>query len=168
MLLERIRNDEVLSRYLSDDCEEEGICVALDQRIAESAYVIIKVDDYYNSEVLKPPPSPDCLIVQECAKTETYAVTIVELKSIKSSRGFTVPNMTGKFATCLNDFMEKRFKKYFNRDFVKVELLFVSSIKNYRRDANAAIEVLLEKKFAFRGERLRIKLRTTKSVIKPC
>ncbi len=168
MLLERIREDEVLLKYLSDDCEEVGVCVTLDNRIAKDAYVIIKVDNYYNSEVVKPPPSPDCLIVQECAQLETYMITIVELKSIKSSRGFTVANMTEKFTTCLNDFMDKRFGDYFNRDFIKVELLFVSHVKNYRRDAGSAIEILLEKKFPFRGKRLMMKLRASGFTIKPC
>ena len=168
MLLEKIRNDAVLSKYLSDDCKEAGMCVVLDDRIAENAYVIIKVDNYYNSEVVKPPPSPDCMIVQECTQLETYAITIVELKSTKSSRGFTVANMTGKFTTCLSDFTQRRFSNYFNRDFTKVELLFVSHVRNYRRDAGSAIEVLLEKKIPFRGKRLMVKLRASNFTIKPC
>ncbi len=168
MLLEKIRNDAVLSKYLSDDCEEAGMCVVLDDRIAENAYVIIKVDNYYNNEVVKPPPSPDCLIIQECAQLETYSIAIVELKSIRSSRRFAVANMTKKFVTCLEDFIDRRFSDYFNRDFVKVDLLFVSHVKNYRRDAGSAIEVLLEKKFPFRDKRLMMKLRASGFTIKPC
>ena len=168
MLLEKIRNDAMLSKYLNDNCEEADMCVVLDHKITKDTYVIIKVDDYYNREVPNPPPSPDCLIIQECAQLETYSIAIVELKSIRSSRRFAVANMTEKFVTCLEDFIDRRFSDYFNRDFVKVDLLFVSHVKNYRRDAGSAIEVLLEKKFPFRGKRLMMKLRTSGFTIKPC
>ncbi len=168
MLLEKIRNDAVLSKYLSDDCEEAGMCVVLDDSITKNARVIIKIDSYYNRQIPNPPPSPDCLIIQECAKTETYAITIVELKSVETNRGFTVSNMIGKYTTCLNDFMAKRFKKYFNRDLVNINLLFISPVRNYRRDANSAIEVLLARKVPFRGKRLMVKLYSSEFIIKAC
>ena len=168
MLLEKIRNDAMLSKYLNDDCEEAGMCVVLDDKITKDTYVIIKVDDYYNREVPNPPPSPDCLIIQECAQLETYSIAIVELKSVRSSRRFAVANMTEKFVTCLEDFIDKRFSDYFNRDFVKVDLLFVSHVRNYRRDAGSAIELLLEKNIPFRGKRLMVKLRVSNFTIKPC
>lgn len=166
--MERIRNDETLAKYLSDDCEEEGVCVVFDDKVANDSYIIVKVDQYYNAEVTKPPPSPDCLIVQQCAKVETYAITIVELKSISSSHNFTVDNMTGKFETCLNDFMEHRFKHYFNRDYVKIDLFFVSRIEKYKRDAGLRMRILTNKGFSFRGKRYMIRQHMSNHTIKPC
>ena len=90
MLLERIRNDAVLSKYLSDDCEENDVCITFDD------------------------------------------------------------------------------KEYFNRDLVKTELLFVNYVRNYRRNAASAIEVLLEKRFMLRGKRLMLKICLPTPTIKPC
>ena len=168
MLLERIRKHKTLAKYLSDDCEEAGICVAFDDKVADDSYIIIKVDQYYNAEVTNPPPSPDCLIVQRCAKAETYALTIIELKSISSSHNFTVDNMTGKFVTCLNDFMERRFRHFFNRDYVRVDLFFVSRIEKYKRDAGLRMRILTNKKFAFRSKYHIIKQHMPNPAIKPC
>ena len=169
MLLERIRKDTTLAKYLSSDCEEEGVCVVFDEKVANDSYVIIKVDQYYNAEVVNPPPSPDCLIIQQCVEeVETYALTIVELKSISSSRNFTVDNMTGKFETCLNDFIKNRFKHYFNRDYVRVRLLFVSRIEKYKRDAGLRMRILTNKRFVFRGKSRLIESRMPTPTIKPC
>ena len=115
-----------------------------------------------------PPPSPDCFIIQRCAGTDKYGITIVELKGISTSDGFKVENMKAKFETCFQEFMLKDFKNYFNRDFVRIQLYFVSEIEIYRREAGLKMKVLENIRFTFRGQKCSIKPYKPTPAIKPC
>lgn len=145
--LESIHTHPDLSKIITKKCSENGICVTFDSSIGEDDYIILKVDDFYNSLGLeKTPPSPDCLILLKCVNGG-YGLTIVELKSISNSKGFSLENLIGKFNTCINDFIENRFGKILNMDFTCVKLLFVSEIEVYRRDVGLKMDLLMNTRF---------------------
>ena len=169
MLLQKIRQDERLKPLLRDRCEDEGVCVEIDKNIPQDDYVILKLDSFYNTIYFAtPPPSPDCFIIQRCAGTDKYGITIVELKGIHNSDGFKVENMKAKFETCFQEFMLKDFKNYFNRDYTKIQLYFVSEIEIYRREAGLKMKVLENIRFTFRGQKCSIKPYKPTPAIKPC
>lgn len=169
MLLQKIRQDERLKPLLRDKCEDEGVCVEIDKSSAKDGYIILKLDSFYNTtDFATPPPSPDCFIIQRCAGTDKYGITIVELKGIHNSDGFKVENMKAKFETCFQEFMLKDFKNYFNRDFTRIQLYFVSEIEIYRREAGLKMKVLENIRFTFRGQKCSIKPYKPTPAIKPC
>ena len=47
-MISKIKNNSDLRDYLRYVIEDEGIQVAVDERLDENEYVGIKVDDYYN------------------------------------------------------------------------------------------------------------------------
>jgi len=168
MLLNNIRSDKSLGQFVRGRCEDEGICVEFDSKVDSNDCVIIKVDDYYNSlKIEKRPPSPDCLILQKCNSNQ-YLITIVEFKDISTSSSFEIDKMLGKFDTCLSNFMLIKFKKYFNRDYVRVNLYFVSNIEIHRRDLGDKMKILMNKRFKFRGKSYLIQPKMPTPTIKPC
>lgn len=167
-MIENIRADEVLQNYLADECCENDVCVTFHEDISRENYIIIKVDDYYNSlNIEQRPPSLDCLIIRKCLSTG-YGLTLVELKNIKSSDGFTVENMKAKFEICLSDFMQKRFKILLDKDYKHIELFFVSNIEIYKRDLGLKLEALSSVKFKYRSKTLMIKPKMPHPTITSC
>lgn len=169
MLLRKIKEDSILSKYVRDKCEDEGICVNIDIRIPLSDYLVIKVDDFYNELPSPRLKSPDCLIIQRC-NSGGYAVTIVELKSYNEAYRFEDRD-TEKFATCLGDFMSNRFSHIFDYDFKRVQLLFVSKVDVFSSenvDKSRMMRILLQKRFEFRGRKYLITPRVPTPAIKPC
>ena len=80
-LFEKIRADSALAPFLKTCCEDEGMSVEMDSSITPDMFVILKPDQYYNSQHLSnTPASPDCLIVQQCVNGG-YAVTLVDVDS---------------------------------------------------------------------------------------
>lgn len=167
MLFERIKRDAVLAQFIRDKCEDEGICVDIDERISEDKMLIIKVDNYYNSlNIEKRPPSPDCFILVQCeTHINEFCLTIVELKG---TGRFDFDNVEGKFLTCFNDFMLTKFKKYFNRDFHKIQLLLVSETESCKRDLGLKMKVLINKKLTFRDKKYMITPKMPTPAVKPC
>ena len=167
-MIDEIKSHEVLSKYLVDECSEGNSSVSIDSRIKKEDYVIIKVDSYYNENVRPDtPPSPDCLIIQKCVDG-TYGATIVELKDISNSRGFTVDNMLGKFATCIEDFISNRFSDVLFVDYKKFKLYFVTNIDIYKRDIGLKMEVLIEHNYLYRGNRIAIQPHMPTPALKQC
>jgi hypothetical protein len=167
MLFERIKNDTILAQFIKDKCEDEGICVDIDVRISEDKVLIIKVDDYYNSlNIEKRPPSPDCFILVQCeTNLNKFCLTIVELKD---TGRFDFDNVEGKFLTCFNQFISIEFKDYFNRDYVKIQLLLVSQTEIYKRDLGLKMKALMNKKIVFRDKKYMITPKMPTPAIKPC
>ncbi len=172
MLLNSIRNNQQLKDFIKPICSDEGICVQIDDKIDKNDYLVIKVDEYYNTLGLEQTPaSPDCLIVIKC-KNDGYALAIVELKNINNSGRFDIENMTQKFTTCFNDFMSNRFKDYFDRDFQRIQLFFVSKVNIRFRDNDLSrglrLEALINKRFIFRNKRYMIKAYNPTPLVKAC
>lgn len=170
-MLDKIYKTEALLPFLKKECYENEVGISLDKGINEDDYVVIKVDDYYNSLNLgkDTPPSPDCLIIRKCEHTG-YGLTIVELKNIQTAKGFNVNNMIGKFNTCINDFIMIRFKDLLFKEYVDIKLYFVSKINPYNknRDKGLRLETLIEKKIIYNGAKYMIAPDLPNPTIKKC
>jgi hypothetical protein len=166
-MLELILSEPELSKIIKEKCEDAGMCIEMDSKIQKKDYLVLKIDDYYNSLKEKAPKSPDCLIIQKCDSGK-YSISIIELKGISASYSFNVENMIEKFETCLNDFMGKRFKRIFLREYKNIELYFVSNIEIYKRDLGLRMEALIEKKFTFNGKKYLLRPQMSDYKIKKC
>jgi hypothetical protein len=92
-MIERIVQDPLLSLLVCDECAENEVSVTFDGAIDRSDYVILKVDDFYNSlNIEKRPPAPDCLIVLKC-KEKGHALAVVELKNIHTGSSLPLDNL---------------------------------------------------------------------------
>ncbi len=134
MLIDLLKNDAVISQYLCKECSENDVSIEIDKDIESEDVLIIKIDNYYNKLVHKPPPSPDCLIIQKCSKNN-FIIYIVELKNIESPKFFKIENIKQKFITCLDDFMSIRFAKYFHDEepnYLNIHLIFISDPYDFK------------------------------------
>ncbi len=173
MLLQKIKNDEILSQFTAKKCEENNIEIILDKKITDDRHLIVKVDDYYNSlPIANRPKSPDCLILQKCLESNLeYAVTIVELKRRRKSSDFNINEVIEKYRTCLDDFMKIKFKDYFDKNYKRIDLYFVTNKKTYGSndiDTNLELELSMSERIKFNGKYCIIKLCNNKQKVKPC
>lgn len=160
--------------YITDKCEENQICVSIDNSIPRTNYVVIKVDQHYNSLRLKnTPPSLDCLIAVKCRDND-YIIYLVELKNIKSQAGFKVDNIYQKFKTTIDDFMGSRFRNIFHNKKYNVKRLHLYFVTNpYRkrrlREGTTKMDSLLSRKpFEFQGKLYVLKHKLPNPMIKNC
>ena len=105
MLIQKIQGDSILSKFICDDCEENGVGINIGLEVKREDFIIIKVDDYYNKLVQNPPKSPDCLIIQHCGENR-FVLYLIELKGIKSLKTEKMSNIRDKFQECFNDFIQ--------------------------------------------------------------
>lgn len=167
-MIDRIKRHETLSKYVEDTCCENDVCVTFDDGINPNSYVILKVDKFYNSlNVEKRPASIDCLIIRKCIKTG-YGLTLVELKNIDNSKGFSGEHLRRKFETTLSDFIKSKFKNLLDVDYIDVKLFFVSNKEIYKRDLGLKLEVLMNIRFKFNEKSLMITPRMPNPTIKNC
>lgn len=168
MIIENIKSHEILRRFLVEECCENNVSVTFAEDVANESYIIIKVDDFYNSLGLgETPPSLDCLIIRRCLITG-FGLTLVELKEIDSSKRFDLENLKAKFETCLDDFMQKRFKDLLFKDYKEIKLFFVSNIEIYKRDVGLKLETLMNVRFNYGGRKLMIQPRMPHPTITNC
>lgn len=167
-MINKIKNNSLLSSYIEETCSENGVCVTFDKSISSDSFVIIKVDKFYNDLHLKnTPASIDCLIIRECIKSG-YGLTLVELKNIETGSSFEIGNMIEKFETTLNDFIKIRFKKLLDINYSEVKLFFVSKQEIHKRDLGLKMEILINKKFKFNGKKYMITPYMPSPTIKNC
>lgn len=169
-----IKKTEQLTPFITDKCEENQICVSMDYNIPKTNYVVIKVDQYYNSLRLpNTPPSLDCLITVRCTDDD-YIIYLVELKNIKSPKGFIVNNIYNKFKTTIEDFMEIKFKNIFHDpefNIKKLHLYFVTDPYGKRRftQGTTKMDSLLSRKpFQFQGKLFMLEHSLPNPMIKNC
>lgn len=167
-MIQQIRNDNILKRYLRDTCEENGIKITIDERIDNDEISIISIDSYYNEQMpYAAPPSADFLVSLFCFQN-AYRLYVIELRDINSPQGFDPANIYNKFETTIYDFMNERFKDiYMNGTYriLDLKIYFVSDpyelagtgithtgFKLRRNIDSTRIDALLTKKpFKFRG-----------------
>lgn len=136
MLIELLKGDAILSKFVCNSCSENGVSISLCSGVSSDSFVIIRVDSYYNLIVQRPDKSPDCLIVQRCADG-SYRLFIVELRRIANQNGFTVEGLVEKFETCLDDFLSNRFGSLFhNQNFriKQIKLYFISDPYGFKNN----------------------------------
>jgi hypothetical protein len=142
-MFETILSNEELFYLQKETCEENNVRVEFSKQLAEDNYIILKVDAYYNSSKMhNPPPSIDCLILVKCDTNECYDFYLVELKDIKSSKGFEIENIQQKFATTINDFLNDKFKNIFDAYCINdFKLYFVLSETYCKKMGNSHLKV---------------------------
>lgn len=181
MLIDLIKNEPVLAKYLKDKCEENNYCIEIDNQIDKNNYLIIKPDEYYNDlKVAERPKSPDCIIVQRCGDN-TFTIYVVELRNIKEQKHFDKDEIREKFETCLKDFMQNLFRHIFvETDYELGNLLLFFITDPYQEDKNpnfrnkiknTRIDSLLAsntKPLYFHGNRYGIQHKLPNPLIRPC
>jgi len=166
-MLDRIKKHPTLSKFLKQECSEQGVAIQIDERISSDDFIIISPDDYYNSLNEKRPASVDCLVIQKCNEL-SYKITLIELKSLHSAHKFDLDNMIEKFQNTLTDFMSKRFKEELFKNYQKVDLYFVSNIEIHKRDLGLKLDSLISKTFEYNGKKTMLRNRMPNPTIKPC
>ncbi len=172
-MIEKIYNTAALQPFLHKDCCENEVCVTFDEALIHENFVVIKVDDYYNSLHLeKTPPSPDCLIVRKC-ENGGFGLTIVELKTATSAKHIPLENIKEKFNTCINHFVSNEFSDLLLQDYKDVKLYFVSKIdiynkKNKKADLGLKLEALINTRFEYNGKKHMIQPMMPNPTIKRC
>lgn len=172
-MIEKIIDNPVLQPFLSKTCCENNICITFATDVSPDDYIVIKVDEYYNSLPFsnqgddKTPPSPDCLIIRRC-KEGGFGLVIGELKNISSSKDFKTANLIAKFSTCFDDFMQNRFADLLFVDYKSIKLYFVSNIDKYKPNTSLSFEVLQEVKFKYNGKNYMISPEMPQPTIKNC
>jgi len=179
-MINKIIHTKELELFISDTCEENNICVNMDESILKAHYTIIKVDRYYNSlhlgHLRKTPPSVDCLIALKCRDNE-FVIYLVELKNIKSSKNFEIDNIYNKFKSTIENFMGSRFKKIFHNERYKIKFLHLYFVtrpygedeKSRRKEGTTKLDSLVARKpFKFLGKRCQIKHKIPDPIIKRC
>jgi uncharacterized protein YlaI len=51
MLIKRIQEDPILSEFICDDCEENGVGINVSKDVNRSSFIIIRVDEFYNKTI---------------------------------------------------------------------------------------------------------------------
>ncbi|NQV19151.1 MAG: hypothetical protein HQ534_11495 [Armatimonadetes bacterium] len=128
-----IRNHPVLKEIVVDSCIENNVGATISPNINKDDFIILKIDNYYNSLFLADTPkSVDCLIILRC-EDNTFRLFIIELRDIKNLAGFSVKEIYQKFKTTINDFLRERFNEFFfsdNYDIKDLKLLFITDPLN--------------------------------------
>ncbi len=139
-LLNQLKQEATITDFFRPECEDEGICIEVDEDIDENSILIIKPDDYYNSLNLdKTPASVDCLIIQYC-ESGIYKIYLIELKNFKNARQIDNKNLIEKYRTTLFDFISDRYRHIFNEFEFKTYLWLCAGkvtddkIRNYSLD----------------------------------
>jgi hypothetical protein len=175
-LIEDLRNDPQLRDFICQECQENGIALEISTSVDSHKLLIIKPDDYYNSLRLSiVPPSPDCLIVQNCTNNR-YVIYVVELKNIGDMKNQNLSHIREKFQTCLQDFMSNRFRTYFydiNHDFLNsINLYFIArpnEAERYSKDRTTRLDSLLAlPPCEFANRKYLIKHKIPNPVVQPC
>jgi hypothetical protein len=173
MLIQKIQGDPILSKFLCDDCEENGVGISIGTEVQREDFIIIRVDEFYNKTVPKTPKSPDCLIIQHC-EDNRFVLYLIELKAIARIQSESLSDIRDKFQNCLSDFMSNRFREYFydtDYDF-SIRLIFVSDPEERSADRKTEpsrldhLLALRPCRFANRG--YLIEHKTPNPIIQPC
>ena len=133
-MITQIKNEDALKPFLTDKCEDNGVCAIIEASIEEDEIAIVKVDDYYNTNEKSPniPPSADFLISVDCTG-DCYVLYVIEFKNIDSPKSFNVRNIREKFRTTVEDFMSGRFAHiYKNNNYEIKDLLIYFIADPYR------------------------------------
>ena len=172
MLVKAIQSEPILNQYIEPTCAENDVGVSFDPSVKEADYVIIKVDKYFNKQIVPNPRGNDCLIVQRCADNR-YKLYLIELKNIEELKGgkqFT--HIRDKFQNCFDILMSDNFRPLFydeNYQFSSIQLYFVTNLVKDKKQKNTKLDALLAlKPCHFANRRFAINPREPFPMITPC
>ena len=143
-MISEIRNHPTLKKIVVDSCSENDVEATISSNIDKADFIILKIDDYYNSlSLADTPKSVDCLIVLRC-KNNSYRLYIIELRDIKKLAGFKSKEIYQKFETTLNNFLMERFNDLFLSEKYEIKdiiLLFITDPLNLRNGKYSLVQM---------------------------
>jgi hypothetical protein len=175
-MIDKIKRHSQLKPFIVSTCDENNILVNIADTIPPGNYLVLKVDKYYNSLKLgKTPPSIDCLIPLKCSDSD-FVIYLIELKNIKSPKGFKPDNIYKKFKVTIEDFMIARFNDIFLDNSYQIKdmrLYFVSNPYrqreiSHRREGTKMDALLSRRPFSFRGILCQLKHILPNPIIENC
>lgn len=164
-MINQIKYKKSLKDFISNECEENKYFVKMADDIPKDHYLVIKVDNYYNSlNLKKTPPSIDCLVPLKCRNND-YVIYLVELRNVKSSGGFGTKSIYNKFKTTVENFMGSRFRNIFYNERYSIrslQLYFITAAygktgEKWRKEGTKVDMLRSMKPFKFQGKRYQLK-----------
>jgi hypothetical protein len=137
-MLNKIKSKKELNMFFTSDLMENGYGIIIDNAMPPDSYVAIDVDEYYHHADLIPTPAiADILLAaQRLSRKNMFHIYVIEMKNIKSSKGFNPKNIYEKFKTVIDDFMKNRYADIFmdqNFHVEKFRLLFITDAYKLKR-----------------------------------
>ncbi len=173
MLLEKIKIEPLLSFYIRPTCDENDVGVSFDPSVLGDDYLIIKVDEYFQSAIRSNTPrGNDCLIIQKCSDFR-YKLYLVELKNITELTSGEKINkhIYDKFQNCFDILMSDHFRYLFYDEIYQFEikLYFISHLKKDKKQKNMRLDSLLSYKANhFGGRKYGLESQEPYPMIMPC
>jgi hypothetical protein len=174
-MIDEVKEDESLTPHIKNRCSEKGVTIILSALTRERKCVIIDGDTYYGSLNLpSPPPTPDCIIIQQCEQKDdepdTYKISFVELKSTNDLEKLKVSELKAKFSTGI-DFL-KKFPQYFSSVDYKISGIEFLLATNKRTPTSEKLkplkEALITTTFQFQSNKNIINFFEPTDEIQPC
>lgn len=130
-MIQQINQTDGLKKYITHEIEDAGLAVAVDSKLNLDEYIGIKVDDYYMGLHLRgeTPKAVDFIVTVDC-QCDAYCLYILELKNVKSPKGYTTKDIIEKFETAIDRFIKEDFKEIFLNDkykYKEIKLYLVTS-----------------------------------------
>ena len=130
-MIQQINQTDGLKKYITHEIEDAGLAVAVDSKLNLDEYIGIKVDDYYMGLHLRgeTPNAVDFIVTVDC-QWDAYCLYILELKNVKSPKGYTTKDIIEKFETAIDRFIKEDFKEIFLNDkykYKEIKLYLVTS-----------------------------------------
>ena len=130
-MIQQINQTDGLKKYITHEIEDAGLAVAVDSKLNLDEYIGIKVDDYYMVLHLRgeTPKAVDFIVTVDC-QCDAYCLYILELKNVKSPKGYTTKDIIEKFETAIDRFIKEDFKEIFLNDkykYKEIKLYLVTS-----------------------------------------
>ena len=130
-MIQQINQTDGLKKYITHEIEDAGLAVAVDSKLNLDEYIGIKVDDYYMVLHLsgETPKDVDFIVTVDC-QCVAYCLYILELKNVKSPKGYTTKDIIEKFETAIDRFIKEDFKEIFLNDkykYKEIKLYLVTS-----------------------------------------
>ena len=130
-MIQQINQTDGLKKYITHEIEDAGLAVAVDSKLNLDEYIGIKVDDYYMGSHLRgeTPKAVDFIVTVDC-QCDAYCLYILELKNVKSPKGYTTKDIIEKFETAIDRFIKEDFKEIFLNDkykYKEIKLYLVTS-----------------------------------------
>ncbi len=120
-MLDAIIKDDDLFQIIRLDCNENGICIQICDKLLnnsgnliEGLIKILKIDAYYSSKRMREetPKSIDCLIITKTGEKQ-FGLKLVELKNVSNAKNLRPNKIRQKFETTINEFLSKKFSHIF-------------------------------------------------------
>jgi hypothetical protein len=137
-MLNAIRSKGDLIPFFTDTLLENEVGVIISEAMPRDSYIAVDIDTYYHKAGPHPTPAiADILLAaRRLSHKDQFHIYVVEMKNIKTPKGFKTKNIYEKFKTAVDDFMKTRYKDIFLDTKFKVEkfeLFFITDAYQLKR-----------------------------------